>query len=238
MAKVKRGRKPKGEFSGKLSNFSTRIQPETRKALEHEAKVSGQSISQVAEQLMVSALADRRTGEFGRVKRAMSYLIAEIAHHIEGIHHSYEGTRYRTPFNWRSDPFFYEAFKIAVVKVLFFTRPAGGNQTSRPNGSPCRVERRPRLGESFKSPKARGEYVGGHILYSMRTIASWSAEERERQSRMLDKSSSLTTLREFYSLADAFRDLAPRPFERRSVELDGLNLFFWDPEQPKDKAND
>ena len=46
------GRKPAGPISGKLSIFSTRITHETRVALEAEAGMTGQSISQVAEQLI------------------------------------------------------------------------------------------------------------------------------------------------------------------------------------------
>jgi hypothetical protein len=233
---AKRGRTPKGEFAGKLSHFSTRIQPETRKALEHEAKVSGKSISQVAERLLVSALSDRRMGDLGRAKRAMSYLVAEIAHHIEGIH-AQEGRRFRTPFKWRSDPFFYEAFKIAVAQVLEALTPPG--EIKPPDLKVHHAESPSDRDwvESFKSPKARGEYVAGHILYSMRTIPFWSAEERDRQRQRLDKM-SLTGAREFYSMPDAFRDLTPEPFEHKTVELNRLHLVTWEPEQPEGNGND
>ena len=85
MAKAKRGRKPKGEFSGKLSNFSTRIQPETRKALEREAKASGKSISQLAELLLVEGLAQRKQPE-DKALKALCFLISEIALHTVGLH--------------------------------------------------------------------------------------------------------------------------------------------------------
>src|SRR5215831_974877 len=112
------GRKPKGEFAGKLANFSTRIQLETRRALEAEAAATGLSISQLAEKLLKTGLAERRQGEKDRKIRALCFLITQLAHHIVGVHAINDEKKYERPlYDWRSIPFFYRAFKIAVGQL-------------------------------------------------------------------------------------------------------------------------
>src|SRR5262245_13762442 len=107
---VKRGRTPKGEFADKLSNFSTRIRPETRKLLEHEAKVTGQSISQLAERLLVDGLAKRRENGRDKAMRALCFLIGETAQQVVGFHSDnkevLEALGTAPPFSWRWTPFF------------------------------------------------------------------------------------------------------------------------------------
>ena len=156
---VKRGRKPKGEFAGKLANFSTRIQPETRKALEKEAKATGQSISQLAERLLITGLAERKASEKDRALHALCFLIGELAHRIVGT----------LPHDWRSDPFFYEAFKIAVRQVLDALDPPGakehGEYTVRIRGSLSATQTAAiqHYADSFETPEARAEYVSDQV---------------------------------------------------------------------------
>src|SRR5262249_51311773 len=70
------GRKPKGVFAGKREWFSTRITPETRAALEQEvAAKPGQSISQVAERLLVHGLDEQRWRNNHRPLRALCFAI-------------------------------------------------------------------------------------------------------------------------------------------------------------------
>jgi hypothetical protein len=222
---AKRGRTPKGQFADKLSHFSTRIQPATRKALEREAKLSGQSISQVAERLLVGALAERHSDHFGPTKRAMAFLIGQIAYHIEGIHH-HQGKGYKTPFNWKNDPFFYEAFKIAVGIVLEGLSPPGKIEAPKISAPEGLSKGGQRFLDSFKSPKARGEYVGDLILYSLTTIPSWPVDEREQQQRRLD-GAPFGAVRDFYAMPDVLRDLARRSYKsKRVVELSGGLFTF------------
>jgi hypothetical protein len=66
-----KGPRPKGEYAGKSSVFSTRIRPDLRKSLERAAKTSGRSLSQeveyrlrrsfVEDDKIADAFGDRRT---------------------------------------------------------------------------------------------------------------------------------------------------------------------------------
>src|SRR5262249_49197238 len=153
---TKRGRTPKGEFADKLSNFSTRIQPQTRKALEKEAKAAGQSISQLAERLLITGLAERRERDKDRAMRALCFLITQLAHHIVGPHVRKEGSEVAV-FDWRSDPFFYRAFKLSVGQLLDALEPPApivhGPAVAAPNsechrcrpGCVCSLSTRPGL---------------------------------------------------------------------------------------------
>jgi hypothetical protein len=211
MAKAKRGRKPKGDFSGKLSNFSTRIQPETRKALEHEAKVSGQSISQVAERLLKIGLAERQAGEKDRAMRALCFLIAQLAHHVVGPHVRKEGSE-AAVFEWRNDPFFYAAFKLAVGHLLDALSPGPIENsvvvvTKEGPENPAMQ----RYVDSFKTPEARAEYAVDYVLNALRSISHWPADVREEQSKIVSTLTGSSFMRELYGMPDAWKDLAPKP---------------------------
>jgi hypothetical protein len=215
---AKRGRKPKGEFGGKLSNFSTRIQPETRKALEKEAKASKQSISQLAERLLVGGLAERKAGEKDRAMRALCFLIAQLAHHVVGPHVKKEGSEVAL-FDWRNEPFFYEAFRLAVGKLLDALSPGPIEKNVRVNvykGDMTPAMQR--YVDSFKDPEARAEYAANYVLTSLQSIPNWSAEDRERQKEIISKIGS-SAMREFYGMPDAYDDLAPKPQSDKQTEL-------------------
>jgi hypothetical protein len=70
------GRKPQGRITGKSAAFTTRITPETRKALE-DACGPGKSLSQVAEEMLRAGLMARERAD--DPARAICYLIAELA---------------------------------------------------------------------------------------------------------------------------------------------------------------
>lgn len=217
MAKAKKGRKPKGEFGGKLSNFSTRIQPETRKALEHEAAAAGLSISQLAERLLVAGLAKRRDNERDKAMRALCFVIAETAHQVVGPHVLNEETKAEVPmFNWRSDPFFYRAFKLAVVQILDAHEPKGEIKAPEigMNLNPVSEDATQELCsagaryiESFNTPEARADYTADNILNSLMTVPRWSMEERDQERRRLEMIGVPSFLREFYGMADASKAL-------------------------------
>ena len=207
MAKAKRGRKPSGDFTGKLSNFSTRIQPQTRKALEHEAKTAGLSISQLAQRLLVNGLAKRRENERDKAMRALCFVIAETAHQAVGIHVT-EGKTDVPASSWRSDPFFYRAFKLAVIQILDALEPKG--EIKPLAVSSAELERDSAGAEwlqSFKSPEARAKYAAGYVLNSLETIPRLTIEEREEERRFLERVGSPSHWREFYGMPDAARDL-------------------------------
>jgi hypothetical protein len=233
-----RGRKPKGEFTGKLAHFSTRIQVETRKALEREAKASGQSISQLAERLLIAGLAERQGAEKDRPIRALGFLISEIARLVVGPTVS-DGKREATLYHWRSDPFFYRAFTIAVGRVLDALSPPGEIKPPRigivempPEKDDAWDAGATRYVESFKSPEARAEHTADHILQVFRNLPLASAEEREKQRKLLSEFYSPSLARQFYGMPEAAHDLAIKPRSGKMVEIKlSLTPFSWGPEK-------
>jgi hypothetical protein len=218
---ARRGRKPKGEFSGKTSNFSTRIQPETRKALEKEAKATGQSVSQFAERLIVAGLAERQDEKKDKALRALCFLIGEIARQVVVPIINAEKKVEGVIFDWRSRPFFYKAFKVAVCRVLDSLDP--------PGEAKCPITR-VELGEpnpfmekfaaSLKSPEARGEYVAEYIVRSLKEAPNLSAEERETRRQYLNRLGIPSLLREFYGVSDAATDLTPKKYSGKTFKVE------------------
>src|SRR5436190_20191158 len=103
-----KGPRPKGEYAGKSSVFSTRIRPDLRKNLERAAKASGRSLSQevehrlrrsfVEDEKVAEAFGDRRTY---RLMRLMSDAI-QLSQNEENDGH------------WLDDPF---RFRIALAAM-------------------------------------------------------------------------------------------------------------------------
>ena len=105
-----KGPRPKGEYAGKSSVFSTRIRPDLRKSLERAAKTSGRSLSQevehrlrrsfVEDDKIADAFGDRRTY---RLMRLMSDAI-QLSHQM----------RNEKGENWLDDPF---RFRLALAAM-------------------------------------------------------------------------------------------------------------------------
>lgn len=128
------GRKPKGPIRSKSEVFTTRITPSTRAAIEDEAERSGQSISQVAERLLVLGMETRRRRQNNRSLRALCFLIEGLALRIGGAQwhdvHQFDDPHRRKGVEsmqeeWRTDPFRYKAFMIAVQSLLNALKPEG-----------------------------------------------------------------------------------------------------------------
>ena len=111
------GRKPGGPISGKLANFSTRITHETRIGLEAEAARLGQSISQVAEQLIALGLATKLERERSDPTRALAFLVGELA---DGCGADFGGKEFR----WNTDSFAFDALTHAVRLLFERLRPS------------------------------------------------------------------------------------------------------------------
>ena len=111
------GRKPAGPISGKLSNFSTRITHETRVGLEAEAGMSGQSISQIAEQMIALGLATKRERQQPSPTQALTFLVGQLADGCGAIFDDKE-------FSWNTDAFAFDAFAFAVRLLLERLRPS------------------------------------------------------------------------------------------------------------------
>jgi hypothetical protein len=218
---AKRGRKPKGEFEGKLANFSTRIQPETRKALEAEAKATGLSISQLAEKLLINGLKERRATEKDPAMRALCFLIAQLARHVVGPMQA----------NWRSAPFFYEAFKFAVVQLLDALDPPGGYGKSQMTvKAPPSAAINPSLQRylaSFQNPQARAEYSADLVLSLLREIPFWNEEHRDQANKIVGEFSQ-SSIGELYGMSDAAEGLAVKPEpEGKRTESFNIKTVRW-----------
>jgi hypothetical protein len=226
------GRKPVGPISGKLSNFSTRITKETRSALEREASATGQSISQVAERLIRAGLTSSRDRD--PAMRALCFLIAQLAGHIVGPKlMELEGSKSEIPlYSWRSSPFFYRAFKIAIGQLLDALEPRGPiRQYDRIGTTEAELDpSMKRYVESFKTPEARAEYSVDYILTAFRSVPHWTEAEREEQRKFVSDAGNPTLIREFYAMPDAARDLAIKP-KYQSDESVRLNVDVDDVEQ-------
>jgi hypothetical protein len=126
------GRKPKGPIRAKSEVFTTRITPETREAIEREAQLSGQSISQAAERLLESGLASKRRGQAHRPLRSLCFVIEQLARAIAdqwwtdiGSHKTPRKSAESRQDEWLTDPFCYAAFTAAVNGLLEELRPKG-----------------------------------------------------------------------------------------------------------------
>jgi hypothetical protein len=232
------GRKPAGPISGKLSNFSTRITNETRQALEAMAKELGQSISQVAERLIKAGLAEKRAGNREPAMRALCFLIAQLADHIVGPKAVIPGKRDFAFYDWRSDPFFYRAFKIAVGQLLDALEPPGpikAYEITTKNEADLDPSMKRYL-ETFKTPEARAQSSVDYLLTAFRAFPRWSVETREEQRKLVSKYRSPQLLREIYGMPDAARDLAVEASSGETVVIEVRvkeNLILQKSEGPK-----
>ena len=109
--KGRSGTKPRGEFPGKSATFTTRIQPETRRALDSYAKASGKSVSVVAERLLKVAL-QKPTGQ--PLNLSLARAVELLAEQIEG----------ETKKSWRNDAFTAQALLHGISYLLGYFAPA------------------------------------------------------------------------------------------------------------------
>jgi len=109
--KGRSGSKPRGEFPGKSAAFTTRIQPETRRALNAYAKAHAPSVSVAAERLLKAAL-QKPSGQ--PRNRALAHAVELLAQQIEG----------ETKKSWRDDAFTAQALLQGISYLLGHFAPA------------------------------------------------------------------------------------------------------------------
>jgi hypothetical protein len=216
------GRKPSGSIAGKAETFSTRITPETRAALEREASATGQSISQVAERLLWVGIAERRRRSKARPLRALCFVIEQIALEVgsgrwmdPGQYSDRQAAAVERLLNeWRTDPFLFRAFEIAVAKVLNALRPKGEMKSRYPSElieqlsgedfyDPQTTEL---MKETYKSPENLASHAATNVWIRLNRTDPLSQREREmmRHGEYVGE----MMLEEFYGMGDARRDLA------------------------------
>jgi hypothetical protein len=198
------GRKPKKPGSApapgsKTANFSTRITPEIRAAIEAEARQEGLNVSQMAALLLKVGIDARRDAVRNDPTRALCYLLGELAEIVAPDQLSTD----KFVFDWRTDPFLFEALKLSFVRFMDAIRPIGDAISP--------MERDPRLQGttawgSLDSPAARADDAARVLLHNFHMA-------RKQPQRMLENAPADTekkTLDTPYDLNRAWKGLNGR----------------------------
>jgi hypothetical protein len=138
--------------------------------------------------------------------RGLCFLIAELAHHVVGIHGTHGISRIPV-FDWRSDAFFYRAFKTAVARLLDALEPPGpvdAHEMTVAKGIEPDSFTKDYI-DSFKAPETRARAAIDFILGALRTPPH--AEELAE----IEARRGPSAAHPFYGIADATRDLAIKP---------------------------
>jgi hypothetical protein len=171
-----------------------------RGELEAAAKANGTNISQeLLRRLQNSFNRDRKKAR-DPAMQALCFLIAEVAQQMAGMTTSQE---------WRTNPFYFRAFKIAVGKLLDALEPKGEieppieMQFKSADGGELENE----FFKSFSDPELRGAYAARSIWADLRNKPLCTPEEDEEMKKRLRARSETAYYRLVYGMRDAARDL-------------------------------
>jgi len=217
------GRPPKGVFGGKTEWFSTRITPETRAALEQEVAARGHPIPQVAERLLVLGLDAQRRRDSYRPLRALCFAIERIALEANGNGRWVDPNRLKNSpglqkypveireslFNqWRTDPFRYRAFRLAVASLLTNLEPKGEMRNPFGDVIDAVVLDNPAIQElmkrTYESPENLAAYIFANIWRELNRSSPLTESEKYHLGR---NPVGQIMLQEFYQMSDARHDL-------------------------------
>jgi hypothetical protein len=204
MAKWKRapggGRKPRGEYSRLTSVLSLRMPADMREQLERAAikrRPKKWSLSQeLLHRLRLSFNRDRDEAR-DPAMRALYFLIGEVAKQVSW-----------PPFvvsagalpAWRSNPFLFMAFKLAVSKLLDSLKPTG--EIESPLINPDSIG--DFMLRIYESPETLSDYVASNVWTTLhRTITPSEIEELGRKFPEIRD----TWGEELYGMLDAQRGL-------------------------------
>ena len=137
--------------------------------------------------------------------------------------------------DWRSDPFCYRAFKLAVHQLLEALTPPGkpeskseiaaiatkiaADRIELPRffldlvGEAAHDPAAKRFADSWKNPEARAEYAVDWVLSSFRTARS--EPDRELAREHAERVGLQSLWREFYGMPEAAKDLQLKEQTRR-----------------------
>jgi hypothetical protein len=158
MAKRKRrpggGRKPGGEFPGKTETFTTRLQPETRRALDEAAKTSRpqRSVSSMAEYILKQGL---KKPDGAPRNNALAAAVALLAENIE------DGTKKK----WRDDQWTGMALRYAVEALLFHFAPTPEGTPAVPSAvEEAAAKMPPEFAERFRKPAGFAHILAYNLI--------------------------------------------------------------------------
>jgi hypothetical protein len=200
-------------------NLTIRIDDDLREQLEAVATARQKRNWNLSQEILLrlrTSLNNEREERRSPAMRALCFLIAQLADHIVGpilIGEGKDGERGEIAvYDWRADPFFYKAFKIAVGQLLDALDPPGPIKTPEifiSEGQPDASTRR--YLASFENPEDRAQYSVDLVLAAFRGLSQWSTETREEQRKLVTEYGLQLLIREFYGMPDAARDLAVKP---------------------------
>jgi hypothetical protein len=165
------GRKPKGEFKGKLASFSTRITPELREELDRAAQQSGSSLSQEVERRLRYSIKQNDVDKLeGPHHRALARAVSQLVQRIE----------LQTGERWLGNAFTFQALKAGidawlngVANLLEGPLAEPANVPPRMEEHLARLERRgPELAkyaEQMRHPDGVGISIGLGLLNQIET---------------------------------------------------------------------
>lgn len=188
------GRKPKGEFSNLTSPLSIRMPADIRDQLRKAAAQNGRSASQELLGRLKKSLDYETHKERDRAMRALCFLISELAVVVTG----WSDSKNRPAANWRTDPFFFHAFSLAVAHVLNAIAPKGkikNPQWIRERGDAVLSYGLP---ETLSSPEVRGKFAADVVLQWLHVARFEDVERRKLPSHFVDM---------VYRMVHARRDL-------------------------------
>jgi hypothetical protein len=163
--KKSRGRPPAGEFKGKSEVFTTRITPDTRKALEKAARQQSidtgrrWSLSQEVERRLNASFREGRKRAGRDDIHALTEVVAMV---LAGIEQT-------TGKHWREDAFTNEALRSGLDMVIRHFGARG--EAVIPEAVSKTIERLPPGGAHFATPEGVGASEAGRVIT---WIESWS----------------------------------------------------------------
>jgi hypothetical protein len=180
-----------------------------------EARAGGQSVSQVAEQLLRLGIKTKRERERPDAMRALCYIVAELSELVC----NFKAADGKPVFDWRTNPFMFEAFGLAIQKFMDVIKPAGDIRSPR--------EDEPGLANStiwgpYDTPHARAEWAVMILWHNLQSV-----EPERLKADMFSVPLSIDALtdmeRTAYGMARAREDL--QIAFRAQAKQDLLNKF-------------
>ena len=204
-------------------NLTIRIDDDLREQLEAVATARQKRNWNLSQEILLRlriSLNNEREEQRSPAMRALCFLIAQLADHIVGPKLKGDGKEFAL-YNWRADPFFYKAFKIAVGQLLDALDPPGPIKAPKitPEDEAKLDPFLRRYIETFKTPEARAQQSADFILTAFRALPQWSAETREEQRKLVTEYGLPQLIREFYGIPDAARDLAVKPRSDETITI-------------------
>ena len=211
------GRKATGRKRSTV--FSTRMDPVLHKMLVESAQAnSGGNVSLELEKMLHRQFRERKQATKGRPLRALCFIIERVARAV--VSHDWIDPLSEDRINhWRTDPFHYRAFEIAVAQILKALRPPG---EIVPPHEPDRFEDfataygldasgvvRKYINDRYSSPNRLADYAATGVwlrLYWMTDLTEgerWQLQEGGQWADLISE--------EYYGMKDAQKDLGIEP---------------------------